>query len=99
MIRLLHVPGCNTNEAKREVTGRPFERRKIDVLALSETKIREKGERSRVVRHRVREGVTLLVIPEVQQGCEQMERYVPKTDVSESEVFTGDVGVHKCIWV
>ena len=76
MIGSLNVHGCSTDEDKREVIGRMFERRRMDVLALSETKLRGKGEtefgsvsgrKSGVVRGRAREGVTLLVSSEVQQ--------------------------------
>ncbi len=39
----LNVRGCSMNEDKREEIGRLFERR-LDVLALSETKMKGKGE-------------------------------------------------------
>ncbi len=69
--------GCSTNEDKREEIGRLFERRRLDVLALSETKMKGKGEtefrnvsgrRSGVKRGRAREGVALLVSPEAQNS-------------------------------
>ncbi len=64
------------NEDKREEIGRLFERR-LDVLALSETKMKGKGEtefgsvggrRPGVNRERAKERVALLVSPEVQNG-------------------------------
>ena len=76
MIGSLNVRGCSTNEDKREMIGRMFVKRKLDVLALSETKMRGKGEvefgsvfgrRSGVIRGRAREGVALLVSQEVKQ--------------------------------
>lgn len=36
--------GCSTDEGKREETGRMFVDRKMDVLALNETKMRGMGE-------------------------------------------------------
>ncbi len=39
----LNLRGCSTNEDKREEIGRLFERR-LDVLALSEMKMKGKGE-------------------------------------------------------
>ena len=77
VIGSLNVRGCSTSEAKREEIGRMFVRRKLDVLALSETKMKGKGEiefgsvsgrRSGVGRGRAREGVALLVSPDVQNG-------------------------------
>ena len=41
----LNVRGCGTDEMKREVIGRMFVRHKFDVLAMSETKMKGKGER------------------------------------------------------
>ncbi len=72
----LNVHGCSMNEDKREEIGRLFEKR-LDVLALSETKMKGKGEtvfvnvcgrRLGVKRGRAKEGVTLLVSPEVQNN-------------------------------
>ena len=76
MIGSLNVRGCSTNEVKREMIGRMFVKRKLDVLALSETKMRGKGEvefgsvygrRSGISRGRAREGVALLVSTEVRR--------------------------------
>ena len=36
--------GCSTNEAKKGETGKMFLRRRFDVCALSETKIKGKGD-------------------------------------------------------
>ena len=36
--------GCSTNEAKKREIGKMFLRRRFDVCALSETKLKEKGE-------------------------------------------------------
>ena len=36
--------GCSSNEAKRREIGEMFVRRKFDVLALSETKLKGTGE-------------------------------------------------------
>ena len=66
--------GCSADEGKREVIGRMFTERKLDVLALSETKMKGKGEcefgsvrgrLSGVARGRAREGVALLLSAEV----------------------------------
>ncbi len=66
----LNVRGCSTLESKRSEIGEMFGRRRMDVLALSETKMKGKGERmfgdvigrvSGVVNGRAREGVALLV--------------------------------------
>ena len=68
--------GCGTNEDKRCEIGRMFERRKLDVLALNETKMKGKGDvmfgrvRGRisgVEGGRGREGVALLVNEELRQ--------------------------------
>jgi len=62
----MNVRGCSTHEAKREEIGRMFVRRKLDVLALSETKMKGKCEsefgsvtrrRSGADKERAREGV------------------------------------------
>ena len=83
----LNVRGCSTNEVKREMIGRMFVRRKMDVLALSETKMKGKGERefgpvfgrvSGVNGGRAREGVGLLLSEEllrnVKEWCEVSSR-------------------------
>ena len=43
-IKCMNVHGCSTLESKRQVTGTMFVKQKFDVLALSETKLKEKGE-------------------------------------------------------
>ena len=62
--------GCSTLECHREVIGRMFVEQKLDVLALSETKLKgkdewefrcESGRMSGVTRGRARKGVTLMV--------------------------------------
>ena len=40
----LHVCACNTFEGKREEIDRMFVEQKFDILALSETKLKGKGE-------------------------------------------------------
>ena len=80
MIGSLNVRGCSTLEGKREVIGRMFAERKYDVLALSETKMKGKGEcqfgcvsgrRSGVDRGRAREGVAILVSARVLQCVQE----------------------------
>ena len=39
-----NVRGCNTNEVKKGETGKRFLRRRLDVCALSETKLKWRGE-------------------------------------------------------
>ena len=72
----LNVRGCGVNEVKQGMIGKMFEERRLDVLALSETKLRGKGEvtfgkvlgrRSGIVRGRARAGVALIVKEELQQ--------------------------------
>ena len=83
----LNVRGCGTNEMKREMIGRMFVRRKLDVLALSETKMKGKGDSefgpvlgrvSGVVGGRGREGVGLLLskdmMKNVKEWCEVSSR-------------------------
>ena len=62
--------GCSTREAKRREIGKIFVRRKLDVLALSETKLKGRGEcdfgavcgrKSGVEEGWAREGVVLLL--------------------------------------
>ena len=43
-IGVSNVRGCSTNEAKKSEIGKIFLRRRFDVCALSETKLKEKGE-------------------------------------------------------
>ena len=61
---------CRTNEAKKSETGKKFLRRRFDVCALSETRLKGKGEVmfgevvgrvSGVAVGRAREGVALLL--------------------------------------
>ncbi|XP_076031278.1 uncharacterized protein LOC143019503 [Oratosquilla oratoria] len=68
-----NVRGCGTDESKREEIGSMFVRRKLDVLALSLTKLKGKGECkfgriSGVKRGRGREGVAILVSEEIGKG-------------------------------
>ena len=83
----LNVRGCGTDEMKREVIGRMFVRRKLDVLAVNETKMKGRGERefgsvqgrvSGVTNGRGREGVGLLLSEEmkknVKEWCEVSSR-------------------------
>ena len=68
-IACLNVQGCN-DPAKRECVGRMFEERGLDVLVVSETKLKGRGERmfgnvvgrvSGVSNGRAREGVGIIV--------------------------------------
>ena len=70
VIGVLNVRGCSTSVSKRCEIGDVFQRRKIDVLALSETKLKGKGEVafggvtgrvSGVGGGRAREGVALVL--------------------------------------
>ena len=72
----LNVRGCGTIESKREEIGRMFDRRRIDVLALSETKMKGKcevmfggvvGRMSGIEGERARQGVGLLLSDRVKQ--------------------------------
>lgn len=69
-IACLNVRGCSTSEGKRSEIGRMFLRRKLDVCALSETKMSGRGERmfgevvcrvSGVMGGRAREGVGIIL--------------------------------------
>ena len=54
--------GCSTNEAKKGEIGKMFLRRRFNVCALSETKLKGKGEvMFGEVVGRAREGVALLL--------------------------------------
>ena len=68
-IAYLYVQGCN-DPAKRECVGRLYEERGLDVLVLSETKLKGKGEWSfgnvvgrvsGVSSGRAKEGVCIIV--------------------------------------
>ena len=70
VVGALNVRGCSTSVSKRCEIGDMFQRRKMDVLALSETKLKGKGEvafggvkgRVSAVRGgRAREGVALVL--------------------------------------
>lgn len=72
----LNVRGCSTSMSKRSEIGSMFESRKMDVLALSETKVKGKGECvfggvigrvSGVEGGRAREGVGIIVREELKQ--------------------------------
>ena len=43
-IGVFNVRGCSTNEAKKGEIGKMFLRRRFEVCALSETKLKRKGE-------------------------------------------------------
>ena len=83
----LNVRGCGTDEVKRESIGRMFVRRKLDVLAMNETKMKGRGERvfgpvigrvSGVMDGRGREGVGIILSEEmnknVKEWCEVSSR-------------------------
>ena len=64
-IGVFNMRGCSTNEAKKGEISKRFLRRRFDVCALSETKLKGKGEVvgrvSGVAVGRAREGVALLL--------------------------------------
>ena len=60
-IRVFNMRGCSTNEAKKGEICQMFLRRRFDVCALSETKLKGKGEVVGFAVGRVREGVVLLL--------------------------------------
>ena len=64
-IGVFNVRGCSTNEVKKCEIGKTFLRRRLDVCALNETKLKGKGEVvgrvSGVQGGRAREGVALLL--------------------------------------
>ena len=79
--------GCGTIEGKREEIGLLFERRRMDVLALSETKMKGTGEMefggvvgrvSGVTSGRGREGVALLLSPEVNDHVTEWRELGPR---------------------
>ena len=99
--------GCSTNEDKRCEIGSVFEERKLDVLALSETKMKGKDESvfgavkgriSGVMNGRAREGVGLLLSERVMRVCSGMEGSKFEINVGESKVWMRGVNVHKCVW-
>ena len=72
----MNVRGCSSEEEKREEIGRMFLERELDVLALSEVKIKGTGDRdfgsvagrvSGVRGGRAREGVAILLSPRLQR--------------------------------
>ena len=83
----LNVRGCCKDDLKSEMMGSMFVRRKLDVLAPNETKLKGRGERefgpvkgrvSGVIDGRGREGVGLLLSEEmkenVREWCEVSSR-------------------------
>ena len=64
-ISVCNACGCSTNEVKKGEIGKMFLRRRFDVCALSETKLKGKGEVvgrvSGVSGGRTKEGVALLL--------------------------------------
>ena len=75
--------GCSTCETKRSEIGSVMLERKLEVLALSETKVKGKGERifgsvvgreSGVVNGHAREGVALLLSKRVLEGAIEYSR-------------------------
>ena len=76
IVGCVNVRGCSTSESKRCEIGKMFVNRKLDMLALSETKIKGNGERkfdnvigicSGVERGRAREGVAILMSERMKQ--------------------------------
>ncbi len=70
----LNVCGCSTSESERMEIGDLFKMRRMDILALNETKMKGRGEvmfgcvkgiKSGVVGDRAREGVALFVSEKV----------------------------------
>ena len=97
----LNVRGCSTIESKRCEIGRLFVKRKMDVLALSETKMKGKGEAefgevkgriSGIERGRAREGVALLL-------SERMKRRVVAWKEVSSRVMWVKVRIGRECWV
>ena len=97
--------GCSTNEDKRCEIGSLFEDRKLDVLALSETKMKGKGESvfgamkgriSGVMNGRAREGVGLLLSERLMACVVEWKKF--EINVGESKVWMRGVDVHKCVW-
>ncbi len=75
-IDAFNVRGCSASESKRMEIGDMFERRRMDLLALNETKLKGRGEvmfgcvkgrKSGVLGGRAREGVALLVSEKVKK--------------------------------
>ena len=96
----MNVRGCGTSEDKRCEIGRMFERRKMDVLALSETKLKGKGEAkfgnvvgriSGVEGGRGREGVALLV-------SEEMSRCVVEWKEVSSRIMWAKIRFGGEVW-
>ena len=76
-LSVLNVQGCSTSEVKRQEIGDIFRKRKLGLLALSETKMKGQGEcdfggvggryAGVDVNERAREGVAILVSEEVKE--------------------------------
>ena len=93
--------GCGTDESKREEIGSMFMRRKIDVLALSEIKMKGKGNcefgnvvgrYSGVKSGRGREGVAILV-------SEKMNKRVVEWKEVSSRLMWMKVKLGREMWV
>ena len=98
--------GCSTNEAKKGEIGKMFLRRRLDVCALSETKLKGKGEVmfgevvgpvSGVAVGRAREGVALLLWA-IDEVCSRMEGGVIQAYVGLSEDRERELGVYIGMW-
>jgi len=97
----LNVRGCSTDEGKRCEIGSMCERRKLDVLALSETKMKGKGEAmfgnvkgriSGVMDGRAREGVALLL-------SDRVKEWVVDWKEVSSRVMWVKVKLRSSVWV
>ena len=105
-IGALNVRGCN-DPRKREEIGRLFERRELDVLAMSETKLRGRGEvmfgsvtgrMSGVnVRESAREDVAIILRKELSECVGEWKDGIIEADEGENEVRAREVGVCECI--
>ena len=83
----LNVRGCSTSDVKRREIGEMFLRRKLDVLALSETKLKGKGEcefgavsgrKSGVEEGRAREGVVLILSDRLASSVTEWKEVSPR---------------------
>ena len=101
VIGSLNVRGCGTSEEKRGEIGSMFVRRTMDVLALSETKIKGKGEVSfgsvigrvsGVEDGRGREGVALLV-------SEEMGKHIVEWREVSSRIMLVKMRIGGEVWV
>ncbi len=96
-----NVRGCSSSESKRMEIGDMFERRRMDILALNETKLEGRGEvmfgcvkgrKSGVLGGRAREGVVLLV-------SEKVNKWVVEWKEVSSRIMWVKMKVGCEVWV